>query len=132
MVTARRTLSATLGRGLLLCLAWLLYLFLGSLVLRSASDAPSTTGNIIVAILMLATSFVFARRVRPDNRQKAIGLGVVWVVVLVIIQLAMAVPNGTLHNVFGLWSGYLTYVAIIAGTALQPQQPRPPATRIGA
>lgn len=96
-----------LGLGLVFIPAWLLFLFLTSLVIPGL-----LLDNLVVALALGILSYLFSKVVQVETKQEAPVSGCVWAFLLILVELLIALFNETTGVVFGTWTTYVVYVAI--------------------
>jgi phosphatidylserine synthase len=106
-----------LAIGLALFPAWLAVVFVVSLF-YGGEEYPPLSGGIVVAVLMVAVTWLLASKVAVPNPKAAAALGSCWLFGFVALQLFITIPNGTVDVIFGSATTYLTYAGIVAGLVL--------------
>ncbi|MFH0830910.1 MAG: hypothetical protein V1895_02530 [Parcubacteria group bacterium] len=101
--------------GFVLFIAWQVFLFAVSLVLRAENPMTFTSTGIIVMFLMGVTAYFLGRATRISNSTEALTYALAWTILFVILQLAITIPNGTTAIVFGNWANYLVYLGVFGG-----------------
>ena len=96
-----------LGLGLVFIPAWLLFLYLASLAIPGL-----LLDNLVVALALGILSYLLSKVLRVEIKQEALVSGCVWAFLLFLVELLIALPNGTTGVVFGTWTTYIVYVAI--------------------
>lgn len=96
-----------LGLGLVFIPAWLLSLYIASLAIHSL-----LLDNLVVAVALGFLSYLLSRGLKVQTQQEALAAGFVWSLLLFLVELLIALANGTTGIIFGTWTTYVVYVAI--------------------
>lgn len=104
----RRTkMWRTLGLSLVFIPAFLLFLFLASLVIHDL-----LIDTLVVALALGILSYLMSRVVPVETKQEALVAGCAWALLLFLVELLITIPNETAGVIFGTWATYVVYVAI--------------------
>jgi len=104
--------------GLLIFVITLALLFVLSLIAGSDQPVDFWWIGVIIAILITLVSLWFSRRLHPATTRQALTYGIVWAIMLAVILLIIAIPNGTTSIIFGQWSMYLVFIGVAIGPIL--------------
>lgn len=96
-----------LGLGLVFIPAFLLFLFLTSLVIQNLF-----IDTLVVALALGILSYLLSRVVPVETKQEALVAGCAWAILLFLVELLITIPNETAGVIFGTWATYVVYVAI--------------------
>ena len=132
----KRYLGKLIAYGLFQWIIFNLALFVAAMifdVIRTTDmTAPPPLGLVIVAIVMTAVAYVFARQLKPTSRPQVLQAGIVWTAMTIIFLVVTCVANDTQSVIFGNWGVYAVFVGQLVGTLLL--KPRgvtvPPVTRV--
>lgn len=111
------------GLGLVLFPAWLVVIFVTSL-LYGGEGYPPLSGGIVAGVVMVAIAWLLASRVTHAGPRTMSALGVSWLAAFVSLQLFITIPNGTVNVVFGSAATYFTYAGIAAGFVVAARRHR--------
>lgn len=111
------------GFGLLLFVITMILLFVMSMVTGSEQPIDFPWVGPAIAIAVAFCSLLFSRRLHPASTKQALTYGIVWAVMLAVILLVIAIPNGTTAIVFGNWSTYPVFIGVAIGPLLAKPKP---------
>ena len=97
----------TLGLGLVIIPAWLLFFYLASLAIYDI-----LVDTLVVALTLGIVSALLSRVVHLPTSQEALVVGGAWAFLLLLVELLITLPNGTTGIIFGTWATYVVYMAI--------------------
>lgn len=96
-----------LGLGLIFIPAWLLFLYLATLLIQSL-----LIDTFVVALALGILSFLLSKSVHIETTREALVAGCTWAFLLFFVELLITLLNGTTGVIFSIWPTYLVYVAI--------------------
>lgn len=134
MTTFPRNIGKIIGSGFLLFIAVMIILFLVSMVagtegVTDVAPADMVPLGLYTAIPIAVVAWLLSLWMKFRSWRDALIGGTGWAVILAGMWIVIAIPNGTTKNMFGVWTMYLSYAAIIIGALLgrhsspTPKQP---------
>lgn len=72
---------------------------------------------IVTTAAVLITAFILAKRLDLQNTKQALIYGVIWIMVLVVLDLAMTIPFTGIEYFYD-WKAYLGYVLVFLMPAI--------------
>lgn len=132
----KRYLIKIMAFGLLQWVIFNLALFVASLIIGikegAEMTAPPPLGFVIVAMVMTASAYLFARQLRTTSQRQIVQASIIWVAMTIIFLGVTCIANGTQSLIFGNWGIYTVFVGQFAGPFLLKQISAnlPPVSRV--
>jgi hypothetical protein len=108
--------------GLLQWVIFNLVLFVASLVIGIKEGAemtvPPPLGFVVVAVVMTAAAYVFARQLKPTNQSQVMQASIIWTTMTIIFLGVTCIANGTQSAIFGNWGVYTVFAGQFVGPLL--------------
>lgn len=111
--------------GFIVFIAWMVLLFLASMVFHTEQPASNVQASSAVIIGMGIITWAFGRRFRIGSTNQALLVGAIWVLVLFGATLFIAIPNGTTKTMFGSGYVYVVIPSMLAGAVLSKKRTTP-------